>query len=122
MCVLIDTHLLLYEKKIFTEKIIDGRKIINEKCCSGNSNRYSIDCGVSDEFRFAHLNHEDQQVVLDWVNTLLFMKYKLLKEQNPSVADQVSPRYSTGSSAIHLDSFRLEIVDISSSNSTLGPW
>ena len=48
------------------------------------------DSPVTDEYLFAHLSHEDQTVVLEWVNTLLYIKYTLLKTQNPTVADKVS--------------------------------
>ena len=48
------------------------------------------DSPVTDEYLFAHLSHEDQTVVLEWVNTLLYIKYKLLKERNPNTADKVS--------------------------------
>ena len=50
---------------------------------------YFIDSPVTDEYLFAHLSHEDQTVVLEWVNTLLYIKYTLLKSQNPTVADKV---------------------------------
>ena len=48
-----------------------------------------LDSPVTDEYLFAHLSHEDQTVVLEWVNTLLYIKYKLLKERNPNTADKV---------------------------------
>ena len=50
---------------------------------------YDLDSPVTDEYLFAHLSHEDQTVVLEWVNTLLYIKYTLLKSQNPTVADKV---------------------------------
>ena len=50
---------------------------------------YFLDSPVTDEYLFAHLSHEDQTVVLEWVNTLLYIKYTLLKSQNPTVADKV---------------------------------
>jgi hypothetical protein len=50
------------------------------------------DSPVTDEYLFAHLSHEDQTVVLEWVNTLLYIKYKLLKERNPNTADKVLHR------------------------------
>ena len=46
--------------------------------------------GASDEYRFAHLNHEDPSVVLEWVNTLLYMKYCILRQDNPQSQDKVS--------------------------------
>ena len=45
--------------------------------------------GASDEYRFAHLNHDDPSVVLDWVNTLLYMKYCILRQENPQSQDKV---------------------------------
>jgi hypothetical protein len=48
----------------------------------------AVDSPVTDEYLFAHLSHEDQTVVLEWVNTLLYIKYTLLKTQNPTVADK----------------------------------
>jgi len=44
--------------------------------------------GASDEYRFAHLNHDDPSVVLDWVNTLLYMKYCILRQDNPQSQDK----------------------------------
>ena len=52
--------------------------------------KHDSDSPVTDEYLFAHLSHEDQTVVLEWVNTLLYIKYTLLKTQNPTVADKVS--------------------------------
>lgn len=46
------------------------------------------DSPVTDEYLFAHLSHENQTVVLEWVNTLLYIKYKLLKDQNPATSDK----------------------------------
>ena len=48
-----------------------------------------LDSPVTDEYLFAHLSHENQTVVLEWVNTLLYIKYKLLKDQNPATSDKV---------------------------------
>jgi hypothetical protein len=49
--------------------------------------------GASDEYRFAHLNHDDPSVVLDWVNTLLYMKYCILRQDNPQSQDKVRRFY-----------------------------
>ena len=67
---------------------------------------YDLDSHGTDEFRFAHLNHDDQPVVLEWVNTLLYMKFMLLKEQNPNLPDQVTSVHIYQSKLLEKKSFK----------------